>query len=214
MALYWDCTRIAQGWAFDNSARSLIECNHRMSHPHDARGPSGRPSPRCAQADAGPKPTASAPIGPLVPRPGRGRAHAHRPRPGHRANAKHSGLITPQLRTSGARGGPVPWAPPSAPSAGTYRAARPRPLPAPGPPAQSGHRLLYASAPPAPPGRGLFRLRCRPMQPAGQARQAGSAIQVDFPHAAGVCYSAIRGRPQATCLWSPVINKIQQGNEP
>ena len=49
MVLYWDCTRIAQGWAFDNSARSLIECNHRMSHPHDARGPSGRPSPRCAQ---------------------------------------------------------------------------------------------------------------------------------------------------------------------
>ena len=148
MALYWDCIRIAQGWAFDNSARSLIECNHRMSHPYDARGPSGRPSPRCAQADAGPKPTASAPIGPLVPRPGRGRAHAHRPRPGHRANAKHSRLITPQLRTSGARGGPVPSAPPAAPSAGTYRAARPCPPPAPGPPAQLGRRLLYASAPP------------------------------------------------------------------
>ena len=139
-------------------------------------------------------PPARAPIDPLVPRPGRGRAHAHRPRPGHRANAKHSRLITPQLRTSGARGGPVPSAPPSAPSAGTYRAARPRPPPAPGPPAQLGRRLLYASAPPAPPGRGLFRLCCRPMQPAGQARQAGSAIQVDFPHAAGVCYSASRGR--------------------
>ena len=96
----------------------------------------------------------------------------------------------------------------------SYCAARPRPPPAPGPPAQLGRRLLYASAPPAPPGRGLFRPCCRPMQPAGQARQAGSAIQVDFPHAAGVCYSAIRGRPQATCLWSPVINKIQQGNEP
>jgi hypothetical protein len=67
-------------------------------------------------------------------------------RPGNRANAKHSGLITPQLRTSGARGGPVPWAPPSAPSADTYRAARPRPPPASGPPAQSGHRLLCSGS--------------------------------------------------------------------
>ena len=49
MAVYWDCTRAARGWAFGNSAGSPVECNLCLSHPHDARGPSGRPAHRYVQ---------------------------------------------------------------------------------------------------------------------------------------------------------------------
>ena len=140
MALYWDCTRIAQGWAFDNSARSLIECNHRMSHPHDARGPwqalaSVCPSGCRAQAH---RQRAHWPLGPTPgPRPGPCTQAAARP-PGeceaqwpyhpaaaHQRRARRS---SPMGTTIGPIGGHLPRRAPAPP-------ARARPTRAVGPPA-------------------------------------------------------------------------------